>query len=380
MCWKRCRRRHADQRRARLLSAVFAASALNVVTPAPARAQSLERITGDSVVSVDAFGGENVSNQPQVIIDAAAAMRIGENWRVHVRPWLRQARPATPTGATPPWDIELYEAGVRYERPGNVAMRVDAGFISSPIGIGLFDWRPNANPTIVPHLGYVVPLLPFDPTLAVRRTPVANSYPLAGAITLSTSRWDARAAVLNTSPTRAYVVGNTNGNPKQTPNAVLGGGVTPVTGLRLGASVARGVYATASELAPRTPSPSDRHATLVSGEGEFAVAYTSLRGEVLRTRFETPGATATATEWFLQGTQILSARWFGAGRVEHVSGPPAVAGPTVRTDLDMVEATAGFRINRDITLRGSYYTRRSYGAPEWDHQAGMSVVWARRWW
>ena len=358
--------------RACLIGLLAAASA------APAAAQSVERFTADSVIEVDAFGGQNVSNQPQIIIDLSASMRIGDHWRVWARPWFRQARPTTPNGPTPPWDTELYEAGVRYERPGAVALRVEAGYLPSPIGLGILDWRPSTNPTIVPHLSYAIPLLGFDRTLAVRPSPIANSYPLAGQVTLSASQWDLHGAVLNASPTRPYVVGNTNVNPKQTPNVVLGGGVTPMTGLRLGVSFATGDYATPAELT--TPSTQGRRATIVGGEGEFAFGYTSLRGELLHTSFETAGGSAPATEWFLQGMQIITPRWFGAGRVEHSGGPPASANAALSTDLDMVETTAGFRVNPDITLRGSYYARHLYGATGWDHQVGVSIVWAKRWW
>jgi hypothetical protein len=33
-----------------------------------------------------------------------------------------------------------------------------------------------------------------------------------------------------------------------------------------------------------------------------------------------------------------------------------------------------------VTLRSSYYTRRFYGSTDWVNQAGVSVVWAHRWW
>jgi hypothetical protein len=381
-CWSRrndISRRARRTRRATFFPACSAVSACVVCSVAtPTYAQSVERITADTVVSVDVFGGENVSNQPQVIIDPSAAVRIDDHWRIIVRPWFRLPRPTTPNGATPDWDVELYEGGVRYERPGAVAMRLDAGYFASPIGLGILDWRPSNNPTIVPHLSYAVPLLPFDPTIGARPSTVANSYPLMGQLTLSTTKWDARAAMLNSSPTRPYVLGNTSTNPQQTPNVVLGGGVTPVTGLRLGVSFAHGVYATREE--QTGAAAVDRDATIVGGEGEFAFGYTSLRGELLHTTFDTSTGSAGATEWFLQGVQILSPRWFGAARVEHVSGPTSTIGPAVRTDLDMVETTAGFRVTPEFTLRASYYARRFYAASAWDHQVGASIVWAKRWW
>ena len=58
---------------------------------------------------------------------------------------------------------------------------------------------------------------------------------------------DARAAIVGTAPTRVMAVGAVT-NPKLTPVVVAGGGVTPITGLRFGAAIARGQYATAEEL------------------------------------------------------------------------------------------------------------------------------------
>jgi hypothetical protein len=51
-----------------------------------------------------------------------------------------------------------------------------------------------------------------------------------------------------------------------------------------------------------------------------------------------------------------------------------------RTDLQVFEATAGFRVTRDVTLRSSYYTRRVYGSTDWMNQVGVSAVWSHRWW
>ena len=50
-----------------------------------------------------------------------------------------------------------------------------------------------------------------------------------------------------------------------------------------------------------------------------------------------------------------------------------------RTSMKTVEATAGFRLTPDFTLRGSYYTRRAYAGTAWDNQVGVSLVWAHRW-
>jgi hypothetical protein len=357
-------------------------SALIVLTAASASAQpvapTVARFAVDSVVSVDDFAGENSSDRAQVVIDISASVRLGDNWQIYIRPWFRLPRPNTATGPVPPWDTELYQAGVRYERPGAIATRFDAGYILSPIGLGLLDSRQNLNSNIVPHLAYVVPMPAFDPS-GPRVSAVAATYPLGAQLTVSTDHWDARAAVINSAPTRAYVVGAPT-NPRQTPVFVTGAGVTPFTGLRLGASFAHGEYATADEIS--RPGASGRMVTMLGGEGELAFGYTKIRGEFIRSAFETSADTAIAREWFVQGTQTLSPRWFVAARQEGTSAPPLVNGISVgqRTDFETFEATAGFRVTPELTLRSSYYARRNYGATTWDNQVGVSIVWARRWW
>jgi hypothetical protein len=47
--------------------------------------------------------------------------------------------------------------------------------------------------------------------------------------------------------------------------------------------------------------------------------------------------------------------------------------------LKIVEATAGFRVTPEVTLRGSFFTREFYGRTTWDRQAGVQAVWTRRW-
>ena len=371
------------ERKGRRASVVFACSAFSAVSSlfvvTPASAQSLARFSLESAAAIDEFAGENASDRAQIVIDISLAVRVGDRWQIYVRPWFRMPRPSSPTAAVPPWDKELYQAGLRYERRGPIAVRVDAGYILSPIGLGLYDVRPGVNPTIVPHLSYLTPMPAFDATVP-RVSAVSATYPLGAEITLSSGKWDARAAVVNSAPTRIYAVGNTATNPQQTPVMVAGAGVTPFTGLRLGASVAHGLYATPAEIT--IPVPDGRAMTMAGVEGEWALAGTKVSGEMLRTAFDARGDTSVAYEWFVQGLQTLSPRWFVAARREGTSAPPLVNGTAIgsRTELGVFEATAGFRLNRDITFRSSYYTRQFYGATDWTKQVGVSAVWSRRWW
>src|SRR5438552_14092329 len=176
-----------------------------VVEATPAAAQSFARVGAESVIGLDVFGGDNVSHKPQLIIDVPVGLRLGQNWQLFVRPWLRLPRPNQPGAVTPDWETEIYGAGVRYERSGAVGIRVEAGQIVSPVGLGLADALPSVNPTILRHLTYAVPMPAFDRTVP-RVTPIAAAYPLGAAATVSTDRWDARAALVNSAPTRNWVL------------------------------------------------------------------------------------------------------------------------------------------------------------------------------
>jgi hypothetical protein len=364
-------------RREKVFFASFAAFAFFVV-PARTSAQSVARFSLESVVAVDEFGGENVSHRPQVVGDVSLAIRIGDRWQAVMRPWFRLPRPSPPTAPAPDWDKQIYQAGLRYERHSDLSTRIDLGYILSPIGLGVFDTRPGVNPTIVPHVSYFTPLPVFDPT-GPRVSAVTGTYPLGAQVSLSTTLWDARAAVINSAPTRAYALGAVT-KPRQTPVFVAGAGVTPTTGLRVGVSVAHGVYATPEEI--RTPASRGREMTMAGGEGEWAFGGTKLGGEILRTAFDTRADRAIAYEWFVQGTHTLSPRWFVAARREGTSAPPLINGIVIgsRTELAAFEATGGFRVSPDVTLRSGYTARKSFGASTWTNQVGVSVVWARRWW
>ena len=204
--------------------ASFAAFAFLVVA-APASAQSVARFSLESVVAADGADGENMSHRPQVVVDVSLAVRIGDRWQAYVRPWFRLPRPSTATAPAPEWNKEIYQAGLRYERPGEVSTRIDLGYILSPIGLGVFDTRPGVNPTIGTHISYVSPMPVFDAT-GPRVSAVSATYPLGAQASLSTAVWDARAAVINSAPTRTYVLGAAD-NPRQTPVMVAGAGVTP---------------------------------------------------------------------------------------------------------------------------------------------------------
>jgi hypothetical protein len=126
----------------------------------------------------------------------------------------------------------------------------------------------------------------------------------------------------------------------------------------------------------------DRSVTIVGGEGEYAFGFTKISGEILRSRFERASGTGAAYQWFVQGLQTITPRWFVAARHESTVAPPLVTATSVgtRPRVAMIETALGFRLTAEITLRSSYYTRKSYGTAAWDQQGAVSAVWARKWW
>jgi hypothetical protein len=286
-----------------------------------------------------------------------------------VRPWFRQE-------STEPYAVakEIYQAAIQHERSGRVSTRFDAGYIVTPIGIGMMDMRPDSNPVTTTHLSYVIPMPPFE-LGAPSAWAVASSYPLGAVLTASTLRWDARGGVMASPPNRMYVLGSSTANPKARPFAIVGGGVTPRTGLRLGAAYGTGEYVTAAELSPQ--SVGGRDLNMLAVEGELSFGYTKITGEWTRSRIQSTTATVSAREWFIQGSHALSPRWFVGARRESADAPASpIFGP--KPTLRVAEGSLAYRLTPDLTIKNALVARKTYYSPRTDTQYAMSVVWAKR--
>lgn len=351
-----------------------------VLAPRSAPAQALSRVSLDSIGAVDLFGGDGTNGRPDASVDVSSVVRVSTGWSVHIRPWFFKS------STDDSWSHEIYEAALRYERAGATSVRLDAGYITSPIGYGMLDLRADTNPTIQPHLSYFVPLLPFDTGLDVQRegyvsgSPIGAltaSYPLGVNLTVSARRWDGRVAVVAAAPSRRFALFSEYGHPAATPFTIAGGGVSLTPGLRVGGSIGRGRYATAAELTDPLGSP--RQLTMWTAEAEYAFGYTKLTAEFTQEHFRHDGQRATSATWFVQGAQTLSPRWFVAGKLEAIRSP-GLAGTTTSPTFSTREGTAGFRLTPELTLRASATWQRWYTAPRGTNRIGAQVVWSRRWW
>lgn len=339
----------------------------------PTAAQMQSRFSLDSVTAIDLFKGTD--GRPGQSVDISSVIRVNDNWSVQVRPWFFKSSAANAT-----WSKEIYQAAVRYQRTARTALRVDAGYLASPLGFGMTEMRADVNPTIQPHLSYFVRLMPFE-----RGAPKVNaltaSYPLGATVSVSQTTWDMRGGLLATTPTRRYALSLVDRTPlNATPTAFIGGGITPTPGFRVGGSFASGPYATNQEVTANQLGAHDlRMWTL---EGEYAVAHTRVSGEFTRERFAHGSSHDDANTWFVQGVQTITPRWYAAFRHEAISAPPAIfAGPgSDRLSFRTTERTVGYRVSPDWTARAGVTSQRFYTATTTDTRVGVQLVWSRRWW
>jgi hypothetical protein len=320
----------------------------------------------DTAAAVDQAVDDNGNVETGVMLDAVVSVDIGRGFEGIVRPIVQRS-------ASGDWEGHLWVATLRYQRPGPVGLRIDGGMISSPIGLANLTLRPHLNPNISQpaSLFTELPLLDLGGPGTIL---LGAIYPLGAQVTVSALHWDARAAIIDQSPIRT----EEPVHPPRFSNVVIGGGVTPLVGLRVGTSVTRGGWQRAGESPFIT---ADRDATIVTVESEFSFRHTKLSGEWVRNAGETSAGNRAASGWFVQGQQTLAPRWYVAGRVERMSSPAALVTGTVPLTFAGVEETLGFRLTPDITVRAGHRARRPFAVerPGYTHQAAVSIVWWKRW-
>ncbi len=326
---------------------------------APANAQQARpsRLAVDSDAAVDVTVDKDGNHVTGVFLDSLSTAGLGRGLQAMFRPQVQRLAPnaARPNGE---WNRQIWIAELRYEHEGTVGVRIEGGYIPSPIGLANLTLRPHLNPTIAQPASLFTSL-PSLETRGPRVTLLTGLYPLGAQATVSMRHWDARVAVMDTSPLRNRRVFSSV-NPPRFTNVVAGGGVTPFVGFRIGASIAQGGWLRAGESPTIT---ADRSA---------------LAGEWTHDTFETSFGDRTAAGWYVQGAQTLAPRWFVAGRVEQLRTTLPLAVP-VDQWFKATEQTLGFRVTPEITLRVSHRAIERFGLNSFGHTAAVSVVWFRRW-
>lgn len=351
---------------------------MTIVGASDTAAQQTEpsRLALDTVVAVDTTVTESGDASTGLVADAVASIDFGRGVQFVTRPFIQRL------AGSGEWNAQVWLAAVRYERTQRVSIRIDTGYIPSPTGLANLFLRPHTNPTIALP-GSLFATLPRVEPGAPRTTLLGPMYPLGVSATVSSLKWDLRAAVIDTSPTRTRRVFSDGSppNPPRFANVVIGGGVTPIVGVRIGASLTRGGWKQASE----TPLSSEsRQATITTIEGDLSFRYTRVQAEWTRDSFDTTDGNVVARGWFAQGMQTLSPRWFVAGRAEQLLAPAVVGVDNAglirqRQRFRGVEETLGYRLTPELTLRLSHRARTVFGRGGIDHTGAVSIVWWRRW-
>ena len=84
---------------------------------------------------------------------------------------------------------------------------------------------------------------------------------------------------------------------------------------------------------------------------------------------------------WIQITQTLTPRVFAAARVdEQWTRWTGVTGENVAAPYRRLETGIGFRVTPEVTLRGTFMTRKGYVVDFWDDQFLASVVFAKKLW
>ena len=151
-----------------------------------------------SACPIEFAGAINTSSaepdDPFIFLDLTATARMTDTLDVIVRPWFRRL----PGGD---WSKEMYQLQMRYQPSTAIPLRIDAGIISSPLGIIALEMRPDRNPIIGKPSYYFSPLPSFDGRFD-RVQLLSGGYPLGAIVSLSGRRWDARAGVTDGTPAR----------------------------------------------------------------------------------------------------------------------------------------------------------------------------------
>ena len=324
------------------------------------------RLAVDTVTGYQDFFAVDSTWPVQIVVDAFVAVELAPGWQVSMRPvlWRLQGE----------WETLLDQASIRYETRRGANWRVEVGKFPAPIGLGLTENRAGSNASVLwCHRPYYMPLPSIGAHLP-QVSLISAVYPLGAQVAVSGTKWDARGAIVDRGPVEYWKAG---ADAARGPNGIVGAGISPRQGLRIGAAGAWGQYASAdtkqTALGYRT----------VNAEADFSFGYSRLSGEWVHSRFDASEGARTFEGWTGQAQHTVTARVFLHSRVTTVrssNDPEWLSRLAVERRYLSVDSTVGYRVDPELTVRVAHAAIRAFGRPHLDHQLGVSVIWTRRWW
>jgi hypothetical protein len=232
---------------------------------------------------------------------------------------------------------ELYvtQYGTRWS-PSD-AFTLEAGKMTHVVGTFSSRWLSFRNPLVGMPDGYSL------------------VYPFGVKVSGFASMFDWRAAVLSKPLTHEdYTV-----EPSHAPRPAVGVGITPFTGVRLGASATVGPYLNhelaSTLLAGRSWRSYEQR--LVAADLQLSRGYFEAFAEVARGSYDVPGGEPlSGITWYAEGKYTFTPRLYAAARVERNDYPyimPFDADSWIadKSDFTDVEAGVGFRLAASTLLK-----------------------------
>lgn len=342
----------------------------SVATPALAQERGLMGPPAIEAVASIANSSDEPFD-PYLFLDLAVTVPIGDRFGAVVRPYAHRLEGGE-------WSAEMYQLELFYQSTTRIPIRVDAGIITSPLGLGTLELRADQSATIKTPFYYYMPLPRFDRENHDVQL-ISGGYPLGAVVSTSGTKWDLRAGVTDSTPARSRNVFESD-RPAAMRQFIVGGGVTPIVGLRVGAGFAHGAYRSVDANSPdAAAAASATEVTVLNLEAEYSFAHTKFSGEWIRDRFESPMGASIARGFLVQAVQSFTPRLFGTVQLVGASAPAFTGQGRVRRTMTSTEVSAGYRLHEQLTVRGGYYASRHFFAPERSHTAVASLIWSHRW-
>jgi hypothetical protein len=236
--------------------------------------------------------------------------------------------------------VDVEQLGVRFER--STRLVIDVGKMPSPVGAFAGRRFSTRNPLIGMPDGYPV------------------QYPV-GAVASGTAGWvDYRGGAVSL----AVAHPGYTPVPDRAINPVIGAGITPVVGVRLGVSGTVSSYLNKSFTSAQLDARdwTSYHERIGALDAELSRGYLELHGEWARSEYDVPRRVGPArgTTYYVEAKYTISPRFFLAARRERNNYPFiaafGAAWASSNTDFHDTEVGAGVRLSPSTLLKGSYRT------------------------
>jgi len=232
-----------------------------------------------------------------------------------------------------------------------------------------FGLRYTVSPRLVVDAGRLTPVIgTFASRHFSTRNPLIGDpdgysldYPLGVEVFGDAYKFDYRVAAVSLPTSHSGY----EPSPTARLRPALGGGFTPIVGLRFGASFTIGPYLN-DEVAPSALQGkrwSDYRQRVVALDGSFSHGYLELRAEGARGSYDIPGGTITGFTYYGEAKYTLTPRFFIAGRAERNKYPfirptTATSASTATwaarlTDFVDGEVGGGYRLSATTLLKAS---------------------------